>query len=206
MKQGIRSPFWSCSSMFMLLIFHQKLSACMPLSADDVFIAHYLPLTVSTDLTSEIELPQQKFIFRRFYQRLSISYPVKTITSFQPSGFKPDDLVIGLAYASNGKQPQIYSLSAIAKLSCDNDRLSIGKVQGSFLAWDRKAHRCQLSDEHHVGILDGFINDDQSHYLKQLHSKYPTCKALEQAFAQEKGSLNEVSIVQRIYRWFSQWW
>ena len=33
-----------------------------------------------------------------------------------------------------------------------------------------------------IGILDGFIQYDQSHYLAQLQQKYPTCEQLNKAF------------------------
>ncbi len=190
-----------------LFIFTQHVLACMPHSHDDVFIARYKSTDKKTTDPAkfDIDFGEQKFIFRTLYQRFTMGHPDIIYSEFEPRQLNPNDLIIGLAYAPDGGEPELYTLSAIAQLNCKNDQLFIGKTLGSFLAWDRKEHRCELSDKNNIGILDGFLNADQSDYLKQLQNQYPTCQALETAFPKLKSAQNDLSFFQKIYRWLMQW-
>lgn len=190
-----------------LFIFTQHVSACMPHSQNDVFIARYQSIEKKTtdSLKFNINLGEQKFIFRTLYKRFTMVHPEIIYTEFKPQELNPNDLVIGLAYTPDGGKPAMYMLSAIAKLNCKNDQLSIGHALGSFLAWDRKEHGCKLSDANNRGILDGFLKGDQNDYLKQLKNQYPTCQSLETAFPQLKSFQYDLSVFQKIYRWLMQW-
>ncbi|QIO06157.1 hypothetical protein [Acinetobacter shaoyimingii] len=190
-----------------LFIDTQYASACMPHSQNDVFIARYLSIEnkMADPVKFDIDFTEQKFIFRSFYQWFAMGHPEIMYSEFEPQELNPNDLVIGLAYAVDGRKPELYTLSALAQLNCKDDQLFIGKTLGSFLAWDRKENQCKLSTTNHIGILDGFLNGDQSDYLKQLQNRYPTCKALEAAFPKLNSPQNDLSIFQKIYRWLLKW-
>ncbi len=56
-----------------------------------------------------------------------------------------------------------------------------------FLAWNQAdsqsvQYRRKNIGSRTVGILDGFIQYDQAHYLAKLQQKYPTCEQLNKAF------------------------
>ena len=51
-----------------------------------------------------------------------------------------------------------------------------------FLAWNRENGSCRHDCHDGIGILDGFIGEDQEYYLQQLQAKYPTCNKLNAAF------------------------
>ena len=42
--------------------------------------------------------------------------------------------------------------------------------------------KCTIGGRKTIGILDGFIQYDQAHYLAKLQQKYPTCEQLNKAF------------------------
>lgn len=195
------------SILIVLFIFTQHVSACMPQTQDGVFIARYKSIEKKTTDPAKFDIGfgEQKFIFWTLYQRFTMGYPEKIYSDFSPNELNPNDLVIGLASASDGGKPESYTLLAIAQFNCKDDQFSIGKTLGSFLAWDRKEHRCELSDTNHKAILDGFLNGDQSDYLKQLQNRYPSCQSLERAFPKLNSAQNNLSIFQKIYRWLIQW-
>lgn len=87
---------------------------------------------------------------------------------------------------------------------CKNDQISIGKISGNFLAWDRKAGLCVQSAKARVNLLDGFIHEDENYYLNQLKTKYRTCEALEKAFPKLKETQDKVYLLDRIFHWFRQ--
>ena len=94
-----------------------------------------------------------------------------------------------------------------------------------FLAWNRVEGRCGHDSSYKVGILDGFIDEDQAYYLQQLQAKYPTCDKLNAAFpsgtdknelsnSHESGSTHsaskqdshpQISFWEKVELWFGQW-
>ena len=95
---------------------------------------------------------------------------------------KKGSLIIGLAYTPDGAKPEQYQIVSFATLNCKNDQLVISKAIAPFLAWNKQTSNCSTGDRAEVGILDGFIDYDQSHYLAKLQQKYPTCEQLNKAF------------------------
>ena len=73
-----------------------------------------------------------------------------------------------------------------------NDKLIVGKPLVPFLAWNRVEGKCGHNRSYKVGILDGFIEEDQAYYLQQLQAKYPTCNKLNAAFPSDANK-NELS-------------
>lgn len=170
----------------------------MPHSPDDVFIARFqsiLPLkTPNQSNNFALQFDQPKFVLRSFDLDTGLAFlqtKFRSIYQSRPEqwhsdvGFKQvkqNDLLIGLAYAVDGNLPEIYTVSSLAVISCTADKLSIGLALKPFLVWNRVAGRCSMSNLQQVGLLDGFLNDDQAYYLQRLQQKYPSCKALYAAF------------------------
>ena len=116
-------------------------------------------------------------------------------------------------------------MASLATLDCKDDKLIVGKPLVPFLAWNRLEGKCGHDSSYKIGMLDGFINEDQAYYLKQLQDKYPTCDKLNAAYpsgadksglsnstdsvnthsASEKNSYPQISFWEKIQLWFGQW-
>jgi len=146
-------------------------------------------------------------------------------SDFELKGIEPNDLVIGLAYNQDGGKPKDYTVVSIATLSCKDDKLIVGKPLVPFLAWNRVEGKCGHDSSYKVGIMDGFIDEDQAYYLQQLQDKYPTCNKLNAAFpsgTDKRGLSNstdsvnthstskqdshpQISFWEKVKFWFRQW-
>lgn len=169
----------------------QLLWACMSHSADDVFIARYQSSILEDQKNQsaktsmqqyQLSLSKPRFVFRSFNARLRYSQPKRWYSHFELKSVKPEDLVIGLAYAPDQTYAKDYQLITLATLSCRNDQILLGKPQQKFLFWIRDQGRCRTSNKSVDGLLDGFLDYDQATYMRKLQARYPTCKALDAAF------------------------
>lgn len=165
------------------LFFCQSVMACMPHSPNDVFIARYhgsLPVQESSDLI--LQLSSGQFIFRSKLDEVKYKKPTQWKSKFSSQNIEKGSLIIGLAYTPYGAKPQQYQIASFATLSCAHNQLSVSRPVQPFLAWNRQMAKCTIGGRKTIGILDGFIQYDQSHYLAQLQQKYPTCEQLNKAF------------------------
>ena len=173
----------SCYLGWSTLFFCQSVMACMPHSPNDVFIARYqgsLAVQESSDFI--FQLSSGQFIFRSILDEVKYKKPTQWYSGFSGKSTAKNQLIIGLAYAPDGAKPQQYQVVSFATLNCKNDQLVLSKPIVPFLAWNKQTSNCSTVDRSEVGILDGFIDYDQTHYLAQLQQKYPTCKQLNKAF------------------------
>lgn len=208
-----------------LLMTTQTVWACMPHSPNDVFISR-LQSSTPTLMDNQqkgfdIEFSNHRFVFRTLKTWFMYSTPKQWQSDFELKGIEPNDLVIGLAYHSDGGKPAEYTVVSLATLSCENDKLTLGEPVVPFLAWNRVEGRCGHDRGYKVGILDGFIPEDQAYYLQQLQAKYPSCNKLNAAFpiindneleesaslteAHESGNHAQISFWNKLKRWFGQW-
>lgn len=172
-----------CYLGWTILFFYQSVMACMPHSPNDVFIARYqdsLAVQESSDFIFEISSGQ--FIFRSILDEVKYKKPTQWYSGFSGKSTAKNQLIIGLAYAPDGAKPQQYQVVSFATLNCKNDQLVLSKPIVPFLAWNKQTSNCSTVDRAEVGILDGFIDYDQTHYLAKLQQKYPTCEQLNKAF------------------------
>lgn len=162
--------------------------ACMPHSPNDVFIARYhdsLALQGSSDFI--FQLSSGQFIFRSKLDEVKYKKPTQWKSAFSSQNIEKGSLIIGLAYTPDGAKPEQYQITSFATLSCAHNQLSVSRPVQPFLAWNRQMAKCAIGGRKTIGIktigiLDGFIQYDQSHYLAQLQQKYPTCEQLNKAF------------------------
>ena len=199
-----------------LFLSMQTVWACMPHSPNDVFIAR-LQSSQPTLMDNQqegfdLQFSHHRFVFRTLKMWLMYSTTEHWQSDFELKGIEPNDLVIGLAYNQDGGKPKDYTVVSIATLSCKDDKLIIGKPLVPFLAWNRENGSCRHDSHDGIGILDGFIDEDQEYYLQQLQAKYPNCNKLNAAFpsgadksASEQGSHAQTSFWGKIRLWFGQW-
>lgn len=172
--------------LIILFLSMQTVWACMPHSKSDVFIAR-LQSSQPTLMDNQqegfdLQFSHHRFVFRTLKMWLMYSTTEHWQSDFELKGIEPNDLVIGLAYNQDGGKPKDYTVVSIATLSCKDDKLIVGKPLVPFLAWNRVEGKCGHNRSYKVGILDGFIEEDQAYYLQQLQAKYPTCNKLNAAF------------------------
>lgn len=215
--------------LIILFLSMQTVWACMPHSKSDVFIAR-LQSSQPTLMDNQqegfdLQFSHHRFVFRTLKMWLMYSTTEHWQSDFELKGIEPNDLVIGLAYNQDGGKPKDYTVVSIATLSCKDDKLIVGKPLVPFLAWNRVEGKCGHNRSYKVGILDGFIEEDQAYYLQQLQAKYPTCNKLNAAFpsnavnsgfinntlsmdrhrVSEKESNSQTSFWEKIKLWFGYW-
>lgn len=211
----------SCYLGWTILFFCQSVMACMPHSPNDVFIARYygsLPVQGSSDFI--FQLSSGQFIFRSKLDEVKYKKPTQWKSTFSSQNIEKGSLIIGLAYTPDGAKPEQYQITSFATLSCAHNQLSVSRPVQPFLAWNRQMAKCTIGGRKTIGIktigiLDGFIQYDQSHYLAQLQQKYPTCEQLNKAFPsfemeENSQNLNLVSswklwwakLISQIKSWF----
>ena len=212
-----------------LFLSMQTVWACIPHSPNDVFIARLQSsqptLMDNQQKGFDLQFSQHRFVFRTLKMWFFYSTPEHWQSDFELKGIEPNDLVIGLAYNQDGGKPKDYTVVSIATLSCKDDKLIVGKPLVPFLAWNRVEGKCGHNRSYKVGILDGFIDEDQAYYLQQLQAKYPTCNKLNAAFpsnavnsgfinntlsmdrhrVSEKESNSQTSFWEKIKLWFGYW-
>ena len=202
--------------LIILFLSMQTVWACMPHSPNDVFIARLqssqLTLMDNQQKGFDLKFSNPRFVFRTLKMWFFYSTPEHWQSDFELKGIEPNDLVIGLAYAASGNEPASYTVASLATLSCKDDKLIVGKPLVPFLAWNRENGSCRHDSHDGIGILDGFIDEDQEYYLQQLQAKYPNCNKLNAAFpsgadksASEQGSHAQTSFWGKIRLWFGQW-
>ena len=169
---------------FALLLSSYPAMACMPHSPDDVFIGRLHSVTPKKNPTNEpsftLTFSNHKFVFRSWTSWFRYSKPTQWQSHFKLNSIKNNDLVIGLAYYPDGAKPSEYQISTLATLTCENNRIKVGKPLSPFVAWNRKTNSCNHGEP--LGLLDGFFEHDQNYYIQQLQKKYPTCDKLNHAF------------------------
>lgn len=212
-----------------LFLSMQTVWACMPHSENDVFIARLQSsqptLMDNRQKGFDLQFSNPRFVFRTLKMWFFYSKPEHWQSDFELKSIKPNDLVIGLAYAASGNEPANYTVTSLATLSCENNELIVGKPLVPFLAWNRENGSCRHDSHDAVGILDGFIYKDQEYYLQQLQAKYPTCNKLNAAFpsdanknelsnstesasthsASKQDSHPQTSFWEKVKFWFGQW-
>ena len=215
--------------LIILFLSMQTVWACMPHSPNDVFIARLqssqLTLMDNQQKGFDLKFSNPRFVFRTLKMWFFYSTPEHWQSDFELKGIEPNDLVTGLAYNQDGSQPENYTVVSLATLSCKDDKLIVGKPLVPFLAWNRVEGKCGHDSSYKVGIMDGFIDEDQDYYLQQLQDKYPTCDKLNAAYpsgadksglsnstdsvnthsASEKNSYPQISFWEKIQLWFGQW-
>ena len=206
----------SCYLGWSTLFFCQSVMACMPHSPNDVFIARYygsLPVQGSSDFI--FQLSSGQFIFRSKLDEVKYKKPTQWKSAFSSQNIEKGSLIIGLAYTPDGAKPEQYQIASFATLSCAHNQLSVSRPVQPFLAWNRQMAKCTIGGRKTIGILDGFIQYDQAHYLAKLQQKYPTCEQLNKAFPsfemkENSQNLNLVSswklwwakLISQIKSWF----
>ena len=215
--------------LIILFLSMQTVWACIPHSPNDVFIARLQSsqptLMDNQQKGFDLQFSQHRFVFRTLKMWLMYSTTEHWQSDFELKGIEPNDLVIGLAYNQDGGKPKDYTVVSIATLSCKDDKLIVGKPLVPFLAWNRVEGKCGHNRSYKVGILDGFIDEDQAYYLQQLQDKYPTCNKLNAAFpsgTDKRGLSNstdsanthstskqdshpQISFWEKVKFWFRQW-
>ena len=177
-----------CYLGWTILFFCQSVRACMPLSPNDVFIARYhdsLEIPGSSDFI--FQLSSGQFIFRAKLDEDKYKKPTQWKSTFSSQNIEKGSLIIGLAYTPDFAKLEQYQIASFATLSCAHNQLSVSRPVQPFLAWNRQMAKCTIGGRKTIGIktigiLDGFIDYDQSHYLAKLQQKYPTCEQLNKAF------------------------
>lgn len=164
----------------------QPVFACMPLSANDVFIARIVSSQTKAVADSasryDIKMEHSSFPFRTIKTLFTYSKPHQWQSNFKTSNIGANSLVIGLAYTPDEHKSHFYSVTTLSLLDCKNDTLIIGKPVVSFIAWDREKGNCRRESSNNIALLDGFIAHDQAYYLQKLQAKYPTCDSLYSKF------------------------
>ena len=208
--------FYRLPILIILFLTMQTVWACMPHSDNDVFIARLQssqPTLIDDQQKGfDLQFSNPRFVFRTLRMWFFYSKPEHWQSYFELKNIKTNDLIIGLAYPTNDFKSTDYALASLATLSCKDDKLIIGKPLVSFLAWNRENGSCRHDSHDGIGILDGFIGEDQEYYLQQLQAKYPTCNKLNAAFpsgadksASEQGIRAQTSFWGEIKLWFEQW-
>ena len=215
--------------LIILFLSMQTVWACMPHSPNDVFIARLQSsqptLMDNQQKGFDLQFSNSRFVFRTLKMWFFYSKPEHWQSDFELKGIEPNDLVIGLAYNQDGGKPKDYTVVSIATLSCKDDKLIVGKPLAPFLAWNRVEGKCGHDSSYKVGIMDGFIDEDQAYYLQQLQDKYPTCNKLNAAFPSgtdkrglsnstdsvnthstfKQDSHRQISFWEKVKFWFRQW-
>lgn len=192
----------------LLLISSQAAWSCLPLSPNDVFIGRIqsikaLPIP-SNPNSFDWQFSRHRFTFRTLPTKLIYRAPKTWQSDFEPKKVSAGDLIVGLAYNSSGKQPNDYTITTVAKLSCENDKLSIAKPIVPYLAWNRENGSCRHDNSDPKDILNGFFEEDHAYYLQKLQQKYPTCQHLEAAFPNQSANAPP-SFWITVKSWFGQW-
>ena len=215
--------------LIILFLSMQTVWACMPHSPNDVFIARLQSsqptLMDNQQKGFDLQFSNSRFVFRTLKMWFFYSTPEHWQSDFELKGIEPNDLVTGLAYNQDGSQPENYTVVSLATLSCKDDKLIVGKPLVPFLAWNRVEGKCGHDSSYKVGIMDGFIDEDQDYYLQQLQAKYATCDKLNAAFpsdvnknelsnstesvsthsASKQDSHPQTSFWGKVKLWFGQW-
>ena len=221
--------FYRLPILTILFLSMQTVWACMPHSPNDVFIARLQSsqptLMDNQQKGFDLQFSNSRFVFRTLKMWFFYSTPEHWQSDFELKGIEPNDLVTGLAYNQDGSQPENYTVVSLATLSCKDDKLIVGKPLVPFLAWNRVEGKCGHDSSYKVGIMDGFIDEDQDYYLQQLQAKYATCDKLNAAFpsdvnknelsnstesvsthsASKQDSHPQTSFWGKVKLWFGQW-
>ncbi|WP_216581012.1 hypothetical protein [Psychrobacter sp. TAE2020] len=189
----------------------------MPHSPNDVFIARLQssqPAPIDNQQKIfDLQFSNPRFVFRTLKMWFFYTTPEHWQSDFEFKDIEPNELIIGLAYVASGNEPANYKVVSLATLSCKDHKLILSKPLVPFLAWNRVEGRCGHDSRYKVGILDGFIDEDQAYYLQQLQAKYPTCNKLNAAFpsnanksvSEQYESQPQTSFWGKLKLWFGHW-
>ena len=163
--------------------------ACMPPIPADVLVGRIASIEKGGELQRESQAKQgfglkftdYHWVFRTWRQRRILPSAQRFEGVFAINSLKPNDIVVALASHYGGK-PHNYRIDSVAKLTCQNNKLVLQNPLVIPVSWNRQQQRCGIG-KNYAGILDGFIDNNQAYYLAKLQQKYPTCAALEKAFA-----------------------
>lgn len=167
--------------------------ACLPSSPADVLVGRIASIEKGGELQRESQAKQgfglkftdYHWAFRTWKQWWILPSAHSFEGTFSLKSLKPNDVVVALSSNYNGNKKHDYRIDSIAKLTCQNNKLSLQKPLVIPVSWNREQGACGVS-KHYAGILDGFTHNNQAYYLAKLQQKYPTCAALEKAFATVK--------------------
>ncbi|MFW2176842.1 MULTISPECIES: hypothetical protein [unclassified Moraxella] len=170
-----------------------NVNACLPLSPASALVGRIaniqqggkLPTPNQSPNTFTLKLTDYSWVFRTWKQWLMLPLANSFVGNFATKNFAPNDIIVALADYQNGGKPHDYTVYTMAKLTCQNDKLLLQKPVVVPLSWNREKGRCGIG-KNYAGILDGFMDNDQAYYLAKLQQKYPTCRALENAFPKTK--------------------
>lgn len=164
-------------------------NACMPSSPADVLVGRIASIDKGGELQRQSQSNQgftMKFTdynwaFRTWKQWFIFPSARSFEGVFDVNSLKPNDIVVALSSYYDGGKKHNYRIDSIAKLTCQNNKLSLQKPLVLPVSWNREMKSCGVS-KNYAGILDGFTDNNQAYYLAKLQQKYPTCDALEKAF------------------------
>lgn len=151
-----------------------------------------------------IELSSDQFIFRSLFDEFRYTRPTQWYSTFSTESVVKNSLIIGLAYTPDGGKPEQYEIVSFAALRCENDRLIIANPIVPFLACNKQTSNCAIGNRKTVGILDGFLEHNQSYYLTKLQQKYPTCQQLNAAFPTM--GIHDIQHTEDLFSTFKSWW
>ena len=144
--------------------------ACAPLSPTDVFIARVkFVQKISSINHTKFKLQHPDFAFKNLLSKIISPRPKEWMSDFPVKTIKTNDLIMGLAYPSNHNAPQKYQIVSLALLHCKENTISIDLPIAPFTAWNRRIKGC--NNESSIRLLDGFLEHDESFYLKKTTSK-----------------------------------
>lgn len=164
-------------------------NACLPSSPADVLVGRIASIEKGGELQRESQSPvgftlkftDYNWAFRTWYQRFILPSAHSFEGTFSLNSLKPNDTVVAISSYYNGSKPHNYRIDSLAKLTCQNNKLSLQKPLVIPVSWNREQGACGIS-KNYAGMLDGFTDNNQAYYLAKLQQKYPTCDALENAF------------------------
>ncbi|AWA46937.1 hypothetical protein [Acinetobacter junii] len=144
--------------------------ACAPLSPNDVFIARVKSVQKINSINhTKFKLQHPDFAFKNLLSKIISPRPKEWMSDFPVKTIKTNDLIMGLAYPSNHNAPQKYQIVSLALLHCKENTISIDLPIAPFTAWNRRIKGC--NNESSIRLLDGFLEHDESFYLKKTTSK-----------------------------------
>ena len=167
--------------------------ACLPSSPADVLVGRIASIDKGGELQRISQSPvgftlkftDYNWAFRTWKQWWILPSAHSFEGTFSLKSLKPNDVVVALSSNYNGNKKHDYRIDSVAKLTCQNNKLVLQKPLVIPVSWNRQQQRCGIG-KNYAGILDGFIDNNQAYYLAKLQQKYPTCAALEKAFATVK--------------------
>jgi hypothetical protein len=153
--------------------------ACMPPSPWEVMIARISSIDQTQSGTVNIGFSSFEFPFKDYTDTNPTSWHWQNYSNTSYPWFWTWELIIALSDYQDGSYPMHHSIFHMTTLSCESNTIKLGKKYGTIMWWDRKNGRCGYEAK---SLLDVFIEDDESAWIKKLQEKYPTCDDLQKTF------------------------